>query len=68
MRRCYGGRYGLAKRQPHCSDLFQLGDNDFLSHTPEWFIASVTQFSLRHLNGTLMVRYHHRHKVGVDIA
>jgi hypothetical protein len=50
------------------SDLLQLGDNDFLSHTPEWLIMSVTQFSLRHLNGTLMVRHHHRHKVGVDIA
>jgi hypothetical protein len=58
----------LAKRQPHCSDLLHLCDDDFLSYTPEWLIASVTQFSLRHLNGTLMVRHHHRHKVGVDIA
>src|SRR5271157_3690349 len=66
--RRYGGRQGLAKRQPHRSDLLQLGDDDFLSHTPEWLITSVTQFSLRHLNGALMVRHHHRHKIGVDIA
>src|SRR5258708_38988997 len=52
----------------HRSDLLQLGDDDFLSHAPEWLIASVTEFGLRHLNGTLMVRHHHRHKVGIDIA
>jgi len=46
----------------------QLGDDYFLSHTPEWLISSVTQFSLCHLNGTLMVRHHHLHKVGVDIT
>jgi hypothetical protein len=33
----------------------QLGDDDFLSHAPEWLLASVTEFGLRHLNGTLMV-------------
>src|ERR1700731_5136092 len=38
IRRWYGGRQGLAKRQTHCSDLLQLGDNDFLSHTPERLI------------------------------
>jgi hypothetical protein len=59
---------GLAQRQPHRSDLLQLGDDDFLSHAPEWLIASVTEFGLRHLNGTLMVGHHHRHKVGIDIA
>jgi hypothetical protein len=26
------------------------------------------EFGPRHLNGTLMVRHHHRHKVGIDIA
>ena len=31
----------MAKRQPHCSDLLQLSDDDSLSHTPEWLIASV---------------------------
>src|SRR5262249_3181977 len=68
IRRWYGGRQRLAERQPHCSDLLQLSNDDFLSHTPEWLIASVTQFSLCHLNGTLMVRYHHLHKVGVNIT
>src|SRR5260370_3690244 len=42
IRRWYGGRQGLAKRQPHCSDLLQLGDDDFLRHAPERLIASVT--------------------------
>jgi len=42
--------------------IFAAGDDDFLSHAPEWLIASVTEFGLRHLNGTLMVRHHHRHK------
>src|ERR1700730_2110425 len=67
-RRWYGEWQGLTKRQTHCNDLLQLGDDDFMSHHPEWLIKSVAQFSLRHLNGTLMVRHHHRHKVSVDIA
>jgi hypothetical protein len=35
-----------------------LGDDDFLCHASKWLITSVTQFSQRHLNGTLMVRHH----------
>src|SRR5260370_30464555 len=42
IRRWYGRRQGLAQRQPHCGDLLQLSDDDSLSHTPEWLIASVT--------------------------
>jgi hypothetical protein len=46
----------------------QLGDDDFLSHAPERLITSVTQFSLRHLDGTLVVRHHHCDEVSIDIA
>src|SRR6266481_7598879 len=48
IRRRYRRRQWLAQRQPHRSDLLQLGDDDFLSHAPEWLIASVTEFGLRH--------------------
>src|SRR5262249_51777594 len=54
-----------------CSENFVIPPDVFgqtLSHAPECLIASVTEFGLRHLNGTLMVRHHHRHKVGIDIA
>ena len=58
----------MPKRQSHCSDLLELGDDYFLSHTSERFILSVTQFSLRHLNRTLMMRHHHANKIGINIA
>jgi len=45
-----------------------LPDNYFLSDAAQPFILSIAQFCLRHLNGALVVRYHHCYKVLIDVV
>src|ERR1700761_8066389 len=61
-------RQRLAKGQPHRRNLLLLGDDDFLTETPEQLVTSITQLGLGHVDGALMMRHHHRHEIAIDFA
>lgn len=58
----------LAARQPHCDDFLLLLDHDFLGDTAQLFVLAMPEFRKRHVDGALVVRNHHRCKIGVDVA
>jgi hypothetical protein len=58
----------LPERKPHRRNLLLLIDDDLLCDATKSLIVAVTQLGERHVDGTLVVRLHHRDEVGVDVA
>ena len=63
-----GSRKRLADAQQHCRDFLLLRHYDLLRDARELFVVPIAQLSLRHVDRSLMMRDHHRHKVNVDVA
>src|ERR1700733_12274150 len=66
--RTWGGPQWWPDREPHDRDLLLLGDDDFLSQATQLLVMAIAQQRPRHIDGALMMRYHHRHEVTVGIA
>ena len=54
--------------QPHSSNFLLLFDDDLLRNSPQLFVAAVEEFSLCHVNRTLVMGDHHGRKVMIYIA
>jgi len=62
------GRQRLTDSEAHHRNLLLLGHDDLLGQPPDLWIAAVAKHGKRHVDRALMMRHHHRHKVGINIA
>jgi hypothetical protein len=58
----------LVEGQSHSSNFLLLLDDDLLRNSPQLLVVAVEEFSLCHVNRTLMMGDHHGRKVTIYIA
>ena len=62
------GRQRLTDSEAHHRNLLLLGHDDLLGQPPDLWIAAMAKHGKRHVDRTLMMWDHHRHKIGINIA
>jgi len=68
MGRRHGHREWLAECTSHRRDLLLLSDDDFLGEAAKRFVVSIAQLGFCHVDGTLVMRHHHRDEVSIHVV
>ena len=63
-----GRRQRLTDSKAHHGNLLLLGHDDLLGQPPDLRVAAVAKHGKRHVDRALMMRHHHRDKIGIDVA